>query len=359
MKKSFLLAGVALLALASCSKQEQSPVALIQPGEMSFVSVVKPGTKGYLVNDKFYDVTVANLHAASGDALISEASGDARKMNISAYLHPQDGKDADYFRDYVFATDGAAPNPKWHHTPAIYWPVGGTLDFLAYSVTQPFQDKDVEWNETNASEDVVINVHEDKYRQDDIAFCSAYGVASSTGATSVAMEFKHSQAWLQIQVRMADEKMKDQLAIESIVLEDVYTTGYLTLKNNNGSATAAWNYRHEVADDLIFDDLQAQRVYGSQAAASPYALTNALDENTRYMDMLLPEQNRTSIVIHYVLAGQPNKLTYRFDLDSSASWLMGEKYVYAITFTTNEITVAPTVKAYEAGAVSDLDGALI
>lgn len=71
-----------------------------------------------------------------------------------------------------------------------------------------------------------------------------------------------------------------------------------------------------------------------------------------YLDMLIPAQPKTSFVIRYVLAGQPTVLEYRYDLTAAGSksnkWEMGKKHIYDINFVISEITIAPTVKQYEA-----------
>jgi len=342
----YLAAAAALASLAACNK-DGANAETVKAEEISFVSVTSP-TKGYISAATFYDTAIAELHNA-------KPATTARDMQISAWLTPQNGVAGNYFVDYKYSKGDGTKETRWHHNPPIYWPVGGSLDFLAYSVQTPFDSKDVNWAD-NASESVVLNVLEDKL-QDDIVFCAAQQ-SSTDGATAVAMEFQHAQAWIEFQLKMADAKMKDQLAVESIEIEKLYTTGELTISRSAATASAKWNFRYEMARDFSMPDNYG--LYGSQQTEAPFSLTNALDDKVRYMDVLIPEQDKTAFVINYVLAGQPNKLSYRFTLDNAKKgWLMGEKYVYEIVFTTNEITVAPTVREFVAGDVTDLNGSLI
>lgn len=339
--KKFIAFAFAGLSLIACNKNQGLEPGPVAGGEQELSIVAASNmTKGYVTGATFFDTAIAELHEADPETT-------PRAMQLSAYLHPQSGSEGNYFVDYTFAkgADGA-----WHHTPAIYWPFSSTLDFLAYSAQKPFDAKDVAWNEKNASESVVLNILNDR-TQDDIVFASVVGRASSTGATSVPMEFKHAQAWIEFQIKVDDDTMLDKLAITDIVIEKAYVGGELTIENNNGSASASWSFRKETSKDIIFDD--NYNFYGSMGDAPAYAVTNGVKDEISYLDMLLPEQPKTSFIIKYVLAGQPNELQYRYQLGSE-NWIMGQKYIYEVNFKVNEITVAPTVKEYQAGDVTDL-----
>jgi len=352
--KKFIYFAAAMAALstlfASCNKEDGPAMSGDQKSyvneEISFnTSAMK--TKGYVAGATFFDTAIAELHAGT-DGAPSDVK-EAREMKISSYLYPQTGSEGNYFVDYTYKQDESLfEDDKWHHDPKIYWPLAGKLDFLAYSAMKDFDAKDVAWNEKNASESLVLTVLEDR-TQDDIVFCSVSGRESSTGATAVPMQFKHAQAWLEFQIKVANSDMEDKIAIEEIVIENIYNDGELTIENNSGDAKATWSFRKSQSKDVTFDDEYS--LYGSQKA--DFSLENAIDSEISYMDMLLPEQAKTSFVIKYVLAGQPNKLEYRYTLGTD-NWLQGNKYIYEIQFNVNELTVAPTVKEYVDGTVTDL-----
>ena len=350
MKKFICIAAgmAALVALvASCNKE--SAHGFSQDDQKQFINneiainTSAKATKGYVTGSTFFDTAIAELHAGE-DGDPSDVKVE-REMKISSFLHPQTGSEGNYFVDYTYAkgADG-----KWHHDPAIYWPFGGKLDFLAYSAMNPFDAKDVAWNEKNASESLVLTVLEDR-TQDDIVYCSAVNCESANGANAVPMQFKHAQAWLEFQIKVASEAMEDKIAIQDIVIENIYNDGELTITNNSGDAKAEWNFRKSQSKNVIFDD--QYNVYGTQKA--DFSLENAIDSEINYMDMLLPEQAKTSFVIRYILAGQPNVLEYRYTLGTD-NWLQGNKYVYEIMFNVNELTVAPSVKEFVDGVVTDL-----
>jgi len=352
--KKFIYFAAALAALstlaASCNKEDGPSMSADQQSmveqELSFNTAAMK-TKGYVAGATFFDTAIDQLHAGTDGAPSDEKT--AREMRISSYLHPQNGSEGNYFVDYTYKQDEALfEDENWHHDPKIYWPLAGTLDFLAYSSKIPFDAKDVAWNEKNASESVVLTVLDDR-TQDDIVYSSKSSCKSSDGASAVDMKFKHAQAWLEFQIKVANADMEDKIDIEEIVIENIYNDGELTIENNTGDASAEWSFRKSQSKDVVFDDEYS--LYGSQNA--DYTLDNAITKEISYMDMLLPEQAKTSFVIKYVLAGQPNKLEYRYTLGTD-NWLQGNKYIYEIQFNVNELTVAPTVKEYVDGTVTDL-----
>lgn len=343
--KKILIPAVAVLALVACNKETSPSPMQDNIGTVNneiAVNTAAHKTKGYITGETFFDTAIAELHGET-------PATTPREMKLSAYLTPQSGEADNYFTDFTFAK--GASDGNWHHTPAVYWPIAGKLDFLAYSSQEPFDTKDVTWNEKNASESLVLNVLEDR-TQDDIVYAYAYDQKSENGATAVAMQFQHTQAWLEFQIKVANSDMQDKIAIKEIIIENANNSGELTIRKESSSAKAEWSFRHEQKKNIVFED--NYNLYGSSTGG---VLTNALDEEISYMDMLLPEQAKTSFVIKYYLAGQDKELQYRYELagtGSSDNWTMGSKYVYEITFTVNEITVAPTVKAYENGDVATL-----
>lgn len=347
--KNYILSAAAILMLVACNK-EANPVSVSSgenaPGNMEIaVNTATSRTKGYLAGATFFDTAIEELHSGTSGEPSTETV--AREMKLSAFLTPQSGQADNYFSDFTFSkgSDG-----NWHHTPAIYWPVGGQLDFLAYSSMVPFEAKDVIWNGKNATDGLVLKV-QGTHTQDDIVYASAYSQSSSDGTGPVAMEFKHTQAWLEFQIKVADEGMLDKIAIKGIVIENAYDSGELTITRSGSTAKAEWSFLQEQNKDIEFED--NYNLYGTSEDG---VLTNALTNEISYMDMLLPAQRKTGFIIRYTLAGLDKELQYRYDLSSTgtAEWLMGKKYVYAITFNVNEITVAPTVLEYSGGDASGL-----
>ncbi len=417
-KISFILGSVALcFGLASCNKSEMDTTTdrMADRTPVSFTNGVI--TKGYVDGTRFYEKAVADLHSSTADLT-------ARKMRVSAYINPQEGSGRNYFIDEEFASnglDGAAE--KWVHTPALYWPLGGNMDFLSFSSTEPFAAKDAVWNDMNAAAGLVLTFDENR-TQDDVLYACASGKSADASANDeqvyttgqpVAIQFQHAQAWLEFQLSVADSTMMDKIAIKEIVIDGAYDKGILKLTRNTTATThtvdAVWQcdglspisfddrygiYGHlkqpdeyteekkaleQAQSDLVEaqnggdsdaiaqarEELAAKEA-ALQAAYESYSLVNSLNAvgnnvgvltpssaagtnaDCAYLDMLLPQQNKTSFIIRYVLAGNPEVLEYRFTPKNSGSdkWEMGKKYIYDIDFVISEITFAPTVKEFEA-----------
>ena len=335
MRKTFILLAAAVMSLAACNRVE--PVQPRQNGEMSVIPInsnAVSGTKGYVENSSFVETTYETLHGTKAQNL--------RTMQISAYLHPQNGEDKNYFVDKTYSakTDALTETVWWNtntvggaHDP-IYWPVGGTLDFLAYSVSaeQSGAGRSVNvnatWDETNASSKVVLTVPGEN-SQNDILYAGIAGIASSTGANAVPLQFNHSQAWLQFALTgSTDEANPDGIVtLKRIELENVYNAGTLSVSNNRGNTIAKWDFTEETKQNIEVDNLSNV----SKLNAAP-----------QYLDMLIPQQAKTAFVLYYTLGSNASELSYRFTTDQK-TWLMGEKYIYNINITTSEVTVAPKV----------------
>ena len=337
MKKALLLiSSLTLLAVAGCNKETNVISEPSEPGELAVIPVNGDGaprmTKGYVEETKFAETYYSTLHGTKTEA--------PRTMQLSAYLTPQEGECKNYFVDKTYSKDPSSETTWWNtntvggaHDP-IYWPVGGTLDFLAYSVSSETtgagksQNIKTVWDNTNAAQKVTLTVPGEN-TQNDILFASAYGVESKNGATPVAMTFNHAQAWLEfILTGSTDDVHKDGIVnVQKIELENVYNAGTLNITNNGGNATAKWDFtgmdKQNIAVDNFNENLK-------------------LNATAKYLDMLIPQQTKTAFVIYYTLGSDTQVLSYRFTTDQK-TWLMGEKYIYTINIATSEVTVAPSV----------------
>ena len=331
MKKALLIAPLAVLALASCNKMDDPKVNPQIQNEMSFVPMTP--TKGYSEGTDFTVTPFEYLH--------NHNASQSRLMQISAYLTPQNGEEGNYFVDKTYGK--LSSDAQWHNLKfasldytknvgdPIYWPVGGTLDFLAYSFSEE-KNIDVVWNADNAASKVVMDVPGEN-TQNDILFSSAYGIKAPSSPKPVNMTFDHAQAWLEFQLTgSVDDTYKDGIVkLNRIELEDVYNAGVLTINNNKGNATATWDFSAESKKNIEVDN--------------EYSVKQ-LNETVQYLDMLIPQQKKTAFVIYYTLGNDTQELSYRFTTDLK-TWLMGEKYIYKINITTSEVTVTPIVTVWK------------
>lgn len=299
-----LLGGLLLGAvlLSSCSGvEERHPV---QGVPLTFSSVA---TKGFVPDDELYDYY----------------ADDWRDILVSAYLHAQEGEDGDYFVASTFAHDDATSS--WHCTPEeVYWPLGATMDFLALSTGVPLSAADITWGVPSAASRVRVAVPR-TYLDDDILYGCAAGCASTDGP--VAMTFRHAQAYIDVTVRLALNTTGD-VRVSSVRLTDVYPEGDLTVVNDAGVAEASWSFRRFRAEDLEL-----------MPSSEPMSIPNTVGE------ILLPEQEQTSLVIDYTLDGAAHSRTIELPHER---WIMGRAYSYDVrikgTFQAVQGSTAPGIE---------------
>ena len=320
MKKIMILAVAALATFVGCNKIE-TPSNDAKKVELSFVPMTgSVATRGYTTGTKFADEYLILNGPINIKCL--------RDMQISAYLYPQNGEPENYFVNKTFKH---GDDNLWHNyvgttLAPIYKPLGGKLEFLAYSLTSDAVNVDAAWDEDNAASKVVLSVPAEN-TQNDILFSSAY---SSDGAGSpVEMTFKHAQAWLTFNLRGNREPNFHKPVVKDvrIELEDVYNAGTLTVSSNDGDALAEWDFSAVTRKNIDVDNI--------------YEIQSLDDTKPGTFHMLIPQQKKTSFVIYYTLLNG-EQFSYRFTTDKK-TWLMGEHYVYDIFITANEVTVAPSV----------------
>lgn len=281
---------------ASCGMNDPMPVPVDKGSEMSFHAAV-PATKGLV----------------TGTDLEDDVTGE-RTLTISAFLHPQSGREENYFTGETFRkSDG-----RWRHDPAIYWPIAGELDFLAYSSDAPFGTSDTEWGTArwglpNASERVTLAVGEDR-TQDDILYGAIYHTSVPQDGR-VALQMKHAQAWIEVQLSK-NETVTSEVVVSAVELKNVYLAGDLSVTNNFGNPQATWNLRRATRRDAQVDDL-----LGRMGQPLPDAVAS--------LGMLIPEQGMTSLYVEYSIGGVEKTWTKELD---HGTWQAGKHYIYAISF---------------------------
>lgn len=305
-----------LFSVASCGLNDPIPAPADNGAELSFRATA-PATKGFV----------------TGTELEDDATG-ARTLTISAFLHPQTGREENYFTGETFSlSDG-----RWRHNPALYWPIGAQMDFLAYSSTRPFATFDGEWGTArwgmpDASERFRLAVGQDR-TQDDILFGGLYHQTTPQDGT-LNLVMNHSQAWIEVQLTK-NETVTGDVIVRSVKLSDVYLYGDLDVMNNYGNPTASWNFRRSHTQDVQVDD--------------PMSLMGrALGDGTSSLSMLIPEQDMTTLTIEYTMGGEDK--TWSKELDAS-TWLMGRHYIYAVAFdqpALGDLTLVITEEPWNAG----------
>lgn len=329
-KKTILLAVVMAMAVSvSCSE-----VRYTDPVEMGITPYSDMPTKGYVPGTTMWDTQATSLHGLAVES--------PRKIWLTTWHYEATGGESEYFREEEFDYDPAITPTDgtkcWRRTPPVYWPIGGRIDFVGYSVTLPFAENQVSWSPGRSTDELVIDVSR-PYTQDDILFGAAIGKRHADSTPGVAMVFDHAQAWLQF-VLTSTDVASGVVTLDRIMVEDIYTTGRLTVTHDFGFAEGEWSFLYDTRNDTDVDDIHG--VYGTKMLPS-----------AKYCDMLIPEQKmkknigeESHIVIFYHLSGSDVEMQYAYVLPN-ATWQMGRKYVYEIQFNPHGIELLPSVTNWQ------------
>lgn len=166
---------------------------------------------------------------------------------------------------------------SWSASPVVYWPLGGSLDFLALATKDMDVRENATWYEDNVSRSVELKVPDGSCLDSEIMYACATSRKMDGG--SVPLQFSHTQSWLQFEVA---SYLPGTTMIDSIVVSKTYLGG--TLRIENGVFLSKdWDYRGYFRKDYT--------VPGSRSLV--------LDDSVGTFDLLLPEQDACDIVIYF------------------------------------------------------------
>lgn len=300
MKRLFILATAAIVALASCAKTEV--VYTDAPEEIGFKAFTGAMTKAFV----------------EWDAATSQMGVFAVQDGTSNYLDNKPFKKHATEAYFVGADQ------------AYYWPLGKTLDFVVYApytagVTFTPATKTLTWAVDNSGTD-----------QTDVLFG---GIMHSAAKQSAAMEMplKHALAQVVVNIKADQEGV---VTINSLELTGTYQTETLTVDYTvPATPEATWTTTVGTEKDMeLFNGL---------------ALTTTDESEYCYV---VPSA-QTSIAINYTLNGG-SPIDYPISLTANGNWEMGKKYVYNIVVGASEIKITPVVDEWitdlnENGAADD------
>ena len=289
MKRLFILASAAIVALASCSKTQV--VYNDAPEEIGFKAVTGAMTKAV---DSWDTATeVMGLFAVKEDA--------------TTYLdNVQFKKDAT--ETYFVGWDGTAHKP-------YYWPLNEALDFIVYA---PY---DISADLT--SDLLTIPVNNTGTNQIDVLYGEEKLVDKTKQAAAYPVNMKHALTWIEVNI-VADQD--GVLNVTELNLTDIVPSGTLNV-----------DYTTANAPELSWT------LPGTKAPVSVYTGAVGTAEETKDF-LIIPAADQTSFALTYTLNGGSELST---TLDITGEWKAGFKYVYNISVAASEIKITPTVLPWD------------
>ena len=248
---------------------------------------------------------------------------------MSAHLSDSrvSSNDMDYFTAHTFVHE----NGTWKGSPEIYWPLSGRLDFLCLAAEPSGPDLAslCRWAEGNASKGVIADIPDGTAVGTEVLYAAAS--APQAGSATPHLTMKHSQC---LQRFTFTSNASNLIRIDGIVIDSPYTGGRLTVLND-AFLTASWD----------FEGHSPHHNY-----TVPGSVSMVLGMQPRTVDVLLPQQEASRIVIHYrrrdTISTGWNEASLQSTVvyvPKTGTWLAGKCYEYAIQAKLDEFIVSVSI----------------
>ena len=351
---------IALLCLASvsCSREESRPYTT--PVESTLPMVVAPCGEGES------DITRGSLMHSGGltrgssltrATASSDASSDAEPLEdrysiyMSAYYEYPEApvNEGNYFTCVPFTHNASG---IWSANPAKYWPIGGSMSFLALALDPTALERTddevcelIQWTERHNTDGVRIEIP-DYDGSSEILYASVSKYSNDGGP--LPMLFHRTQACLEFNIRISDEALDGLIRLEGIDVDAIMTGGVLTVMTYP-FREMSWNTDDSEAKNLTVPKSKGDNDHPIEITSEP--LTFRLP--------LVPQRQR---IFHIHFRQRANtgidwnerSVTMTYDHnDIDNKWEIGKKYVYNITIGIHAITVIPEVEPWSAD-ISDV-----
>ena len=282
---------------------------------------------------------------------------DNRLLLISAYYtDPRGTYSQNFLTDAVFSKFGSpaiyqggtssSPEPR-------YWPFEGTLDFIAMTKENSASGSSlagtVSHTGANVATSMTYTMPDNSTIQDDVMFGYA-GSRNCTMHEDVPMTFRHAQSQIVVTAACNINSGNYGITVKRVTLRKARYSGTVTATaSGTSSCTFSWSGVASGTQANVVMGSSNQRLTTSQAAYGK--------------SVLLPPQSPTGsegdidIYVEYTMhngkkadgtTSDDIDLTYGYTVPA-ASWQAGMRYVYAFTFSLNEITCIMSVSDWDDG----------
>lgn len=334
MKKIFI-SFVALAAIAACSKTE---VQYENSAEIGFAPVARNLTK----------------------AAMSGSLPETQTLGIWAYWNFKDGEQKEgyteaYLIDAEFgnktatiineSNESSTISDYWGGVGVSYpWPANGELIFAGYTKTVGL---DVECNDYG--QEIIFNNYTPANGFDLCWFCATAPCNHRNSGAAVIVPLSHALSWLTFNVT-ATGSAKDW------VITDITLNGYASTGTGTCTNTASWvpdNYNGtlKLLENAEFElDETVQDIEGG--AKNILVLPQRINPNNQTTGR---EHHTLSISYKFPVGEtwKTDKKVVNLDLNTNPEtsidneWKSGVRYIYTLTFKSNEILVSPSYGTWD------------
>ncbi|MGM9736098.1 MAG: fimbrillin family protein [Candidatus Cryptobacteroides sp.] len=303
MKKIYVLATAAIVALASCTKTEV--VSNQEAQEIGFRQFTGSMTKA---------------------TDLSELEGGPTTMGVFAHIN---GTNAEYFSNAIFEKPGSGND--WSGNPARYWPLQDALDFTVYA---PRVD-----GTTYADSKLSVTVADNTTTQSDFLYgVERYLNKSKPTApyVSVPVVLKHALSKVSIQIKSNVENLFKVTKVE--IVDPI----------QNGSFVV--DYSSTTAIDVTPGSTKG--TVETYSGAEKSLTTTAVDFGSKLVFPISPSTNAAYLRITYNMESATGLVAKTAALPEK--WETGKRYIYTVTLSATEILLTPTVEDWTDGTTSEI-----
>ena len=364
MKKSLLFAALAVVAMASCTKNELKVPSTGSDAVISFQPVVANATKAtYLTTANMKTAcTSFGVFAWYGEpTLVAGGSATAYMDNVPVTYDSSKNDD-------TVGEDGA-----WKPAQNYYWPKNGTLSFDAYApadahATSPSAGT----GKVNSTADKGLKIENytvaELANQYDLLYSTrTLNKSKSTDGTNttydgVDIAFHHALSAIEVTAKTKYD-YSDAIKLTKITILNAQNKGEFNqnMSDEVTEGTAKWSNNDAEVDYVLFSGDYALSTTALSSSTTP-VISNAI---------LLPQDfihassgNHVSIKVDYSIKHGSSYLpqTQTFDLSattvrsvSQTGWEMGKRYTYNFIFSLEDIYFAPSVDIWDDITVDDIN----
>lgn len=330
MKKNPLILTAMAAMLASCSNDVTTAVntTLNAPQEITFRTTADRMTR-----------------AADIDLTFLQSSG----FYVSA-RNSSDDSEYSSFTDKLFShNDGV-----WSYSPAYVWPSSGDLDFYAYA---PVASGQITAHADYKS--FAVTPSATAADQIDLVFANANGKNKTNSGTGVALNFRHAESMVAINLKNSNAAMT--MTVGNVVIGNVLNSGTYSYTKIEAGTTAASTFL--LNSDWSLDGATATTYTQTVTTASAYSSSDPVQAG---VDMILIPQAMNAVSTYasgdagaafngpyitvqlnirqggaYIVGTEGEFVTAMWPLPA-LTWNPGHKYTYIIDlagggyYTTNQ-----------------------
>ena len=368
MKKTVFIAALAVVAMASCTKNELKVPSTGSDAVISFQPVVANATKaGYITNSSIAPVGSTSDFKFTVYAWYTDNAKMTASTTTATATKYMDAVEVSYQSRHNDSTDGQG---GWSPATKYYWPKNGYLSFDAYAPSTASTDGTfssvVETGLQIAN--YTVKGIEDQY---DLLYSTrTLNKTTSTGGANntydgVDIAFNHALSAIEVTAK-TDNDYSGAIKLKTITILNAYNKGNFSqgMTNATTKGTAAWtpDVNSEEVSYVLFNGNQELDTNPNTPVIKNAILLPQVFNHTQ-------SSNKVSIRVAYTIKHGAAELAQYYIVDLSttsghvgsdpsaplSAWQIGKRYTYNFIFSLDEVYFAPSVENWTDVTVDNIN----